>query len=161
MKIASATFPDHILDDIRGKLKLVKDASVVSVTNDRPNIALSYQVMKHSKDSKADLRFLIPKTVTKPEDIDISLVYCNQWLMTEDACDNLCRWAADAGLHQPETFIAFYHAKVGSVRKCELEELLCKGKICILVCTDAVGMVCKFFFCILVMSVNFLQDCDM
>lgn len=139
--VASATLPEHILDDVRKKVDLSKDATVVNLSNDRPNVALSCRVMKHSEESKADLRFLIPVGVTSPENIDITLVYCNQRTATEDACDHLRRWAEDEGLRDPRSFIAFYHAKIGAHRKRELEEKLRAGEIRILLCTDAVGMV--------------------
>ena len=78
--------------------------------------------------------------VTKPEDIDITLVYCNQRVKCEDAVDKLRLWAKNIGIE--ESCIAFYHARIGEKRKRELEEKLRKGEIHILVCTDAVGMVC-------------------
>jgi superfamily II DNA helicase RecQ len=96
--------------------------------------------MKHAKTSKADLCFLIPPGATKAEDIDITLVYCNQRIKCEDAVDHLRFWAKQ--LELPESCIAFYHARVGEKQKRKLEELLRRGEICILVCTDAVGMVC-------------------
>jgi superfamily II DNA helicase RecQ len=140
--VASATLPDHILDDIQGKLKLSPNAHIVQITNARPNVALSCRSMKHAEKSKADLRFLIPVGATKPEDINITLVYCNQRIKCEDAVDNLRFWAKELGI--PETSIAFYHARIGEKRKRELEEKLREGGIRILVCTDAVGMVCLF-----------------
>ena len=112
---------------------------MVQMTNTRPNVALSCRTMCHSDESKADLRFLIPKGASTPEDIEISLVYCNQRITCEDAVDRLRQWARDEGI--PESCIAFYHAKIGAKRKRELEELLRRGEIRILVCTDAVGMV--------------------
>jgi superfamily II DNA helicase RecQ len=39
--VASATLPDHILDDIRVKLRLSPNAQMVCMTNARPNVALS------------------------------------------------------------------------------------------------------------------------
>jgi superfamily II DNA helicase RecQ len=138
--VASATLPDHILDDIRAKLKLSVNARVVRVTNARPNVALSCRPMKHAEKSKSDLRFLIPVGATKPEDIDITLVYCNQRVKCEDAVDKLRLWAKNIGIE--ESCIAFYHARIGEKRKRELEEKLRNGEIHILVCTDAVGMVC-------------------
>ncbi|KAF4590210.1 hypothetical protein EYR38_009508 [Pleurotus pulmonarius] len=116
------TLPDHVLDDIRGKLQLSKS------------------VRMHAEESKADLRFLIPPDAAKPEDIPISLVYCNQRVKCEDAVDRLRQWAQDAEIS--DKCIAFYHAKVGSKQKRELERQLAKGLIRILVCTDAVGMGC-------------------
>jgi superfamily II DNA helicase RecQ len=137
--VASATLPDHILDDIRTKLQLSAKAKVVRMTNARPNVALSCRAMKHPQDSNADLRFLIPTGATKAEQIDISLVYCNQRIHCEDAVDHLRLWAQEEGIDL--SCIAFYHAKVGEKRKRELEEKLRRGEIRILVCTDAVGMV--------------------
>ena len=99
--------------------------------------------MKHAEKSKADLRFLIPVGATKPKDIDITLVYCNQRIKCEDSVDNLRFWAKESGI--PESCIAFYHARIGEKRKRELEEKLRTGEIRVLVCTDAVGMVGLFY----------------
>lgn len=136
--VSSATLPDHILDDVCVKLGLANDSKTISLTNARPNIALSCRPMKYSEESKADLRFLIPLDAMTPDDINITLVYCNEWLTTEDQCDAMQRWAKEANI--PESCIAFYHAKIGSKRKREIEEQLRRGEIQILFCTDAVGM---------------------
>lgn len=142
--IASATLPEHVLEDVRRKLKLSKTCKMVSVTNARPNVALSVRTMNHSDESKGDLGFLIPAGASSPKDIPITLVYCNQRTATEDAADRLRSWAEDSGI-DPKC-IAFYHAKVGAKRKREMEELLDEGVIRILICTDAVGMVSHLFF---------------
>jgi superfamily II DNA helicase RecQ len=139
--VGSATLPTHILDDVRVKLGLAKNATVISLSNARPNVALSCHAMAHSEESKADLRFLIDSDTSEPAHIPITLVYCNQRLTTEDACDLLRRWAADADI--PVDCIAFYHAKIRQAQKHNLEERLRKGEIRILFCTDAVGMVCQ------------------
>jgi superfamily II DNA helicase RecQ len=76
--VASATLPEHVLDDIRSKLQLSKDAVHVSVSNARPNVALSCRAMRHSEESKGDLRFLIPRGAKQIKDVPITLVYCNQ-----------------------------------------------------------------------------------
>ncbi|KIM82705.1 hypothetical protein PILCRDRAFT_70219, partial [Piloderma croceum F 1598] len=117
-----------------------RNAKMVRVSNARPNIALSVRAMKFDNYSMADLRFLIPPKASKLEDIDITLVYCNQRTTCEDCVDRLRSWAHEMGI--PPECIAFYHAKIGAKRKRELEEMLRKGQIRILVCTDAVGMGC-------------------
>lgn len=137
--VASATLPEHILDDIRVKLQLPIDIKMIQVSNTRPNVALSCRRMHHPDDTKADLRFLIPPGARRPEDIDITLVYCNQRTTTEDIVDRMRVWLKAEGI--PTTCIGFYHAKVGEKRKRELEDMLRTGAIRILVCTDAVGMV--------------------
>jgi superfamily II DNA helicase RecQ len=140
--VASATLPEHILDDVRRKLRLSESAKLVRVTNARPNVALSVRPMQFDNYSMADLRFLIPSGASKADDIAITLVYCNKRIACEDAVDRLRAWAAAEGI--PTDCIAFYHAKIGEKRKRELEEKLRKGEIRILVCTDAVRMVCEF-----------------
>jgi superfamily II DNA helicase RecQ len=165
MMIASATLPDHILDDIRRRLSITNDAQLVALSNDRPNIALSVRVMKHSEESKADLRFLIPNGASSPDDIPITLVYANERNATEDISDNLRQWAEDAGLEDPSSFIVFYHAKIGTTRKREIEEELRKGNIHIAVCTDAVGMVSvtllNYWYHVIYFNLHRLLGCDM
>ncbi|KAJ6610953.1 P-loop containing nucleoside triphosphate hydrolase protein, partial [Mycena sp. CBHHK59/15] len=138
--IASATLPTHVLDDVCAKLKIGQDAVIISMSNARPNIALSVRKIVHPDDTKADLRFLIREDATVPADIPISLVYFNTRIETEDACDQLQSWAHDVGIDT--SAIAFYHAKIGMARKRELERKLRNGEVRILCCTDAVGMGC-------------------
>ena len=91
--LASATLPDHVLDDIWLKLRLPMDVKMVRLTNARPNVALSVRVMQKKEKSMGDLRFLIPPGASKPEDIKITLVYCNQRVVTEDGADYTRDWA--------------------------------------------------------------------
>lgn len=139
LQIASATLPEHVLDDIRSKLRLAKDVKMVRVTNARPNIALSVRAMKYSNESKADLCFLIPPNATKPEDIPMTIVYCNERTTTEDCKDRLQDWAEAQGI--PKQCVGFYHALVGEKHKRELEELQKIGLLQILFATEALGMV--------------------
>lgn len=46
--VASATLPDHILDDIHVKHKLSPNTHLVRVTNARPNVVLSCRPMKNT-----------------------------------------------------------------------------------------------------------------
>ncbi|KAJ7178870.1 P-loop containing nucleoside triphosphate hydrolase protein [Mycena crocata] len=123
-----------------GSFRSEYDAVTVSMSNARPNVALSVRKIVHPDETKADLRFLLPNGATTAAQVPISLVYFNQRIETEDSCDRLQAWATDIGIDK--SAIAFYHAKIGTVRKREIERLLCEGKIHILCCTDAVGMGC-------------------
>lgn len=143
--VASATLPTHVLDNVRSRLKLSEGAWQVRLSNDRPNVALSCRFMEHSNESKADLRFLIPHPTQAPADIPITLIYCNQRLECEDITTQLRAWGAGVGITD-EAF-AFYHAKIGSAQKRDLERRLRDGNIRILACTDAVGMVCMQTSC--------------
>lgn len=138
---ASATFPPFVLGKVIKQLHIRKDAAFIRLTNARPNVALSVRVMKHSQASKADLRFVIPDGAKDAQDIPVQLVYCNSRVHCEDGADMIRDFL-------PPTIsrdcVAFYHAKIGKARKRELEELLRKGEVRVLVCTDAVGMVRTF-----------------
>jgi len=136
---ASATFPDHVLEDVCRKLQLSKNVKKIRLTNARPNVALSVRAMEHSDDSKGDLCFLIPPGAQTTNDVPITLVYCNQRTVTEDCADRVRDWAEEQGL--PRDCIAFYHALVGEKREREIEECLKTGTLRILFCTEALGMV--------------------
>ncbi|KAG2155304.1 uncharacterized protein EDB93DRAFT_1247789 [Suillus bovinus] len=118
---ASATFPSHVLDDVCAKLKIAKDHVAVRMSNARPNVTLSVCVMKHPEESKANLGFTILPNTTSLLDIPVQL-----WLPERVSYSS----------------VAFYHVKIGTKHKRELEEGLQIGIIRILVCTDAVGMGC-------------------
>ncbi|KAF9474638.1 hypothetical protein BDN70DRAFT_815375, partial [Pholiota conissans] len=115
MTIASATLLEHILDNICSELQLSKNLAIVRLTNACPNVALSVRTMQHSDESKADLCFLIPPGATSPDDIPMTLIYCNQRKTTEECVDRIRDWAAKQGINV--SCIAFYHALIGQVRK--------------------------------------------
>ena len=137
---ASATLPDHVLEDVRKGLQIYRDCKMVQITNNRPNIALSVRVMEHPEESKADLRCTIPNGAQKREDIPIAIIYMNLRNECEHTVDKLRSWLPP-GI--PPECIVFYHAKIGSARKREIEIQLQEGRIRIVVCTEAMGMVCQ------------------
>ncbi|TDL13145.1 P-loop containing nucleoside triphosphate hydrolase protein, partial [Rickenella mellea] len=136
---ATATCPDHVLDDIRSTLRISADAVLVRMTNARPNVALSVRVMALPQESMADLRFMIPSNTTLASHIPIQLCYFNSRVDCEDAVDRLRSWLPE-GI--PHSSIEFYHSKKGAKEKRLLEERLARGDVRILVCTEAVGMGC-------------------
>ncbi|KAG1760023.1 hypothetical protein EDD22DRAFT_848815 [Suillus occidentalis] len=87
-------------------------------------------VMKFADESKADLRFVVPHGATLANDIPTQLIYCNDRTTTEDIVDKLRGWLPS---HIPWSCIAFYHAKIGTKHKCQIEEKLR---------SDAVSMGC-------------------
>lgn len=136
--LASATLPIDINKDIRKKLRISPDAVTIEMSNDRPNIALSVRVIKHPEATFADLACLIPPRTMRCTDIPPTLAYFNTRLETEDAADQL-RLMLPEGI--TEDAVAFYHAKVGDVRKADIVKELREGSIRVVCCTDAVGMV--------------------
>ncbi|KAF7305411.1 hypothetical protein HMN09_00793500 [Mycena chlorophos] len=141
----SATWSADVLDDVMKLLGLPPTTRRIEITNARPNVALSIRQMKFEERSMADLRFLIPVGARKPEDIPITLVYTNERLKAERACERLKQWCTDEGIEDPEdgACVAFYHAKVGPQRKRELERQQAESKARIWCCTDAAGLGCN------------------
>lgn len=135
---ASATLPQHVLDDVRSGLRLRQNCKMIQISNDRPNISLSVRVMEHPEDSKADLRCSIPIGITQADEIPITLIYMNARLECERTVDKLRNWLPST---ISDASIAYYHAKIGSGRKREIEQSLRDGKVRIVVCTEAMGMV--------------------
>ncbi|PPR06677.1 hypothetical protein CVT24_012970 [Panaeolus cyanescens] len=137
--VASATMPKHVLEDVRQKMQLSTAAKVVAISNERPNVALSVQLMKKPEKTMGNLQFLILPATCSQDEIPTTLVYCNKQTSTEVGADYVCDWAEEAGLLRD---IVFYHALVGTKRKWDLERLLASGTIHVLFCTNAVGMGC-------------------
>jgi hypothetical protein len=140
--VVSETLPEHILDDIWCKLQLSESAKLVEVTNAHPNVALSIRSMQFDNYSMADLCFLIPSGTSEPDDIPITLVYCNKRITCKDAVDQLHMWAEAEGI--ATNCIVFYHTKIGDKRKCELEEKLRKGDIKVLSALTLLGWYAQF-----------------
>ena len=116
--VASATLPTHVLDTVKKNLQLAADSVLISLTNERKNIALSTRVMQFDKDTKADLRFSVPNGTSQPEDIPVTLIYTNSRIESEDICEAINTYLP-AGM--PEDTVSFYHSRVGRERKRELE----------------------------------------
>ncbi|PPQ94098.1 LOW QUALITY PROTEIN: hypothetical protein CVT25_009249 [Psilocybe cyanescens] len=125
---ASATLPDHVLNDVKSSLNLTKDVITIAITNERPNVALSV----------SDLCFLIPIDANCPEDIPVTIIYCNQQNTSEICADHTRDWAIEQGIDSG--CIAYYHALICEKQKHDLKHLLGKGEVHILFSTTALGM---------------------
>jgi len=92
------------------------------LTNTYDIINRKFQQVVASHEIAISTSFQKGVTSLKPEDIPVTLVYCNQLTVAEDAADHLCDWAGGCGI--APNCIAFYHSKVGQKWKQELEEKL-------------------------------------
>ncbi|KAK6985087.1 P-loop containing nucleoside triphosphate hydrolase protein [Favolaschia claudopus] len=73
--VGSATLPRDVITDIQDKLRLRRDCARVSVSNEKPNIALSVRIMQHPQDTFADLMTLFPRDFDAAEDFPQTIVY--------------------------------------------------------------------------------------
>ncbi|KAJ3764597.1 P-loop containing nucleoside triphosphate hydrolase protein, partial [Lentinula raphanica] len=92
---ASATLAPEVIQDIEAKLGLGRKCERISVSNEKPNVALSVRIMQHPQDSFADLVTLFPSDPTGPDDFLQTLIYVNSRREAELVQDFLRR-------HRPE-----------------------------------------------------------
>ncbi|KAJ7777512.1 P-loop containing nucleoside triphosphate hydrolase protein, partial [Mycena maculata] len=135
--VGSATMPLDVVLDIQVKLRLRSDCARVSVSNAKPNIALSMRIMQHPQDTFADLMTLFPRDFTEPEDFLQTLVYAGGRLEVEKIQD-FCR--CNAPEHIDPKIFKFYHRFIAEERKTFLQERIASGALHLGAATDALGM---------------------
>ncbi|KAJ7845681.1 P-loop containing nucleoside triphosphate hydrolase protein [Mycena leptocephala] len=134
--VGSATMPRDVILDILSKLRLRADCARISVSNAKPNIALSVRILQHPQDTFADLMTLFPQD---PSDGDFAqtLIYAGGRMEVEKMQDFLRRNA-------PENIAAdvfeFYHRFIAEERKELIQERIAKGLLWGVSTTDALGM---------------------
>ncbi|KAF9011536.1 P-loop containing nucleoside triphosphate hydrolase protein [Hymenopellis radicata] len=134
--IASATLPPEVMNDIQYKLRLT-DCRVISVSNEKLNVALSVRLLQFPSNSYADLITLFPRDGVSPDDFPQTLIYVNSRKVAEEMQDFLRK-------HAPEWLsadrIEFYHRYVDEHHKTVIQEQIKSGESRAIPSTDALGM---------------------
>jgi superfamily II DNA helicase RecQ len=139
----SATLPGRVHRDVLRVLRFDQNNFVnIDVGNDRPNVSLVIRGIQHSLNSYADLNFIINKNITDTSEIQKGFLYCDNIAMGTEIIDHLTErlppHLRKLGLIRP------YNACFSKeYRKAVMEEFK-TGRVRILVCTDAAGMVRRF-----------------
>ncbi|KAI0771547.1 P-loop containing nucleoside triphosphate hydrolase protein [Trametes elegans] len=144
----SATLTPRVCRDIMSKLQFPKNpgGSFLNVGNDCPNVSIIVHACEHPLNSYADLDFVIPETVSSPELIPKSYVYAdNIHTGTEivDYIQSLIVTRTGIPKHEAEQAVHPFNAVMSDSYRLESMDAFRRGKICILVCTDAAGMGCN------------------
>ena len=145
--LTSATLHSHVLHDTLWIIGLPHNTMIYHHSNDRPNVYLCVQKMKHPINSCFDLAFLIPPNpkIDNPEwvreNISQFLVYCNSWADTENMALFLRSHLPEHARHR----IAWYHSGMSDTFKKSAVEAYNAGEILGLCSTDACGMVSDSF----------------
>ncbi|KAJ7762287.1 P-loop containing nucleoside triphosphate hydrolase protein [Mycena maculata] len=134
--VGSATMPRDVILDIQAKLRRSNFARV-SVSNAKPNIALSVRIMQHPQDSFADLMTLFPRHPTGPEDFPQTLIYAGGRMDVEKMQDFFRHNTSEE--IEAEVF-EFYHRFIAEDRKAYLQEQIASGALRLGASTDALGM---------------------
>ncbi|KAJ7905794.1 P-loop containing nucleoside triphosphate hydrolase protein [Mycena olivaceomarginata] len=134
----SATLNAEALKDVCTGLNLDLDESFfLNLGNDRPNITPSVVHMKSSRDYGAvDAQLPDPATIHTPADMPKTMVFTNAIKKTQI----LCRHIRQLFPNLPRHSIDFLHAHRTAKAKRRIMKQFRKGKIKILVATEAAGM---------------------
>lgn len=122
---------------MREKLKLRDDATtVVRCSNDRPNIELLVEEMRHPASSFYDLRRVLcmDQRATPPK----FMVFLNKRRDSEKAVEEMWKELPQPLHHK----LVWFHSGMSTYFKEKTIEQLRSGEIWGLICTDAAGMVC-------------------
>lgn len=139
--LASATMPGDVIRDALFKVGAPQDSVRVSVSNAKPNVALSVRIMQHPQSTYADLLSLFHKEADGGPAVEFpqTIIYVNSRTEAEQIQDFLRKHRPS---HIPAEAFEFYHRNIGPKRKQYIQEGLQTGKIRCVIATDALGMVC-------------------
>jgi len=89
------------LQDVKEAAGFDNDIFVECTSMDRPEIYIETDVLKHDQVSMLDLLFLLPVTVTRPQDIPKTIIYMNNIKSIQATVKIMRRWMNELG-YPPE-----------------------------------------------------------
>ncbi|KDQ05473.1 hypothetical protein BOTBODRAFT_73972, partial [Botryobasidium botryosum FD-172 SS1] len=137
--LLSASFRPRVLKDVTSKLGFDNTAVIINVGNKRSNVALIIRPMVFTANSYKDLDFLVTKGTEDIDSIQTTMVYIDNVLKVTDAVIYLNNRLGP--LLQQKGIIRPIHAWMPSNYRTECMDALIDGKIRIVICTEAAGMV--------------------
>ena len=138
----TATLTPLVQQDLLSKLQFNRsDYLFVNIGNDRPNVSQVVRAMEHPANTLRDLDFLVPTDMSALNDINKCFLYSDSIKSGASITDYLNKRVninfRRRGLIRP------YNASMSKKYRKRVMRLFREGKIRILVCTDAAGMVRK------------------
>lgn len=139
----SATLPPAALEEINAKLHInIGTTYFINLGNDRPNISTEIHEIKGSTDFDALYQYF-PENVTSPADLQKTLIFTNVVNHTQQICRQLRKHFG----HQLRQSIDYLHRHRTAKAKQRVMRRFRKGKIKILIATEAAGMVSTYLEC--------------
>lgn len=144
MVAMSATLPGRVRRDVLKKLQYNEDNyTYLNIGNDRPNVSLVVRAIHNPINSFKDLDFVVPPESQCTEDVPKTFIYADNITIGSDIMEHLYALLPES--FREEGVIRTYSAAFSKrYRRCVME-LFKQGKVRILICTDAAGMVCSAF----------------
>jgi superfamily II DNA helicase RecQ len=136
----TATLTPLVQQDIISKLQFNRsDYLFVNIGNDRPNVSQVVRSMEHPANTFRDLDFLVPSVMSSVMDIKKGFLYSDDIkggaLITDYLNKRVDPTYRRQGLVRP------YNASMSKKYRQQVMKQFREGRIRILVCTDAAGMV--------------------
>lgn len=140
MIAVTATLAPRVHHDVVQKLEFDPNNYIfINIGNDRPNIAQVIRAIEHPMNSYQDLDFVVPETITCPEDINKAFVYMDDITVGGEMGDYL-NGRVDSKFHHLGLIRPYNAAMSKSYQKLVMQ-LFKEGVVRVLICTDAAGMV--------------------
>lgn len=150
----TATLTARVRRDLHSKLHFQKGASAFhNAGNDRPNVSIVVRAMEHPQNTYADLDFVVPDAPNVPADIPKTYIYADNINVGVEIVDYLkALLATRNGTLLDEGRIRPFNAALSDEYRERCMHDFKAGRVRILVCTDAAGMVrrhlwTKFIHC--------------
>lgn len=136
----SATLAPRVRKDVLLKLQYHKNAYIdLNIGNNRPNVSIVVRAIQNPMNTFSDLDFLIPDSVQYPEDIKKAFLYVDQISLQVNLEERL--YSSLPSSFRNKGIIRPYSATFTTEHRTQVMSLFKAGVICILICTDAAGMV--------------------
>lgn len=140
MVALSATLPQRVRRDVIKKLQISPDYVSIDVGNNCSNVSLVARPIHNAMNSFTDLDFVIPEGVKEAHEIPHTMIYYDNVMGGSDMQDYLSTRLPTK--LQDDGVIRLYSAAFSSEYRDTVMEQFRNGKVHILICTDAAGMVC-------------------
>lgn len=140
MIAVTATLTPRVHRDIIQKLEYDPNNYIFNnIGNDRPNVTQVVCAIEHPMNLYHDLDFIVPETMTCPEDINKAFVYVNDIITGGKIGDHLNSRVVPNFRHLG--LIWPYNAAMSKSYCKAVMQLFKTGVVRVLICTDAAGMV--------------------
>lgn len=113
------------------------------------------KILKNSTNGIAELDFVIPQSI-RLTDIEPTLIYVNERQTAHEIYNFLC---LKLPLHEKKG-IQIFHALRGDCTKAWILHDFLSGKVKVMICTEALGMVCATPIIENLFAHNYIQGCD-
>ena len=116
----------------------------MNVGNDRPNVSLVVRACQHPQNSYTDLDFIVPRSLSKLDDIPKTYIYVENIQTGSEIIDYLVKLLESRGgpaVSAASSVVRPFNAAMSYEYRRAAMEAFRRGSIRIMVCTDAAGMV--------------------